>query len=173
MKEEKNMPTINDFCKNTKVSDQIKQSIIVSRLLNPLLVALPKKMNEKLAVFRKSTISQCVIYDSIKDISNITKEFCAEKSDKENSLPKIKYRPQRGTYKESMKQTKEFYTEEDMFEYIVKNNGFINDTSSLFIGDEVIYDKRNAWNTRYVMCNNYAGKKLEDPICIGMCDMKL
>lgn len=47
MKEEKNMPTVADFCKaleesaNTKASDQIRQSIAASRLLNPLLEGVP------------------------------------------------------------------------------------------------------------------------------------
>lgn len=74
------MPTVDDFCKalenqgKTEVFDQIKQSINASRLLNPLLnVSLPKEMNEKLAVFRTPTISKCIVYDSIEDISNFSK----------------------------------------------------------------------------------------------------
>lgn len=89
------------------------------------------------------------------------------------SCPKIKYRPQRGVYEESMRETKWFHTEEEMFEYIVKINDFIDETSSLFVGDEIIYDERNSWNTRYVLCNNYAGKELENPICIGLCTINL
>lgn len=85
-----------------------------------------------------------------------------------DKCPKIMYRPHKGTYQESMSQIKWFHTEEEMFEYIVKNNEFIANTSSLLVGDEIIYDKRNTWNTRYVLCNNYAGKELENPICIGM-----
>ena len=86
----------------------------------------------------------------------------------ENSCPKIMYRPHNGTYQESMSQIKWFHTEEEMFEYIVNNNEFIANTSSLLVGEEIIYDKRNSWNTRYVLCNNYAGKELGNPICIGM-----
>ena len=77
MKEEKNMPTVDDFCKaleesgNTRASDQIRQSIAASRLLNPLLEgSLSKEMNEKLAVFRTPAISECIVYDSIEDITN-------------------------------------------------------------------------------------------------------
>lgn len=77
MQEEKNMPTIDDFCKlleksgKTKVSDQIRQNIAASRLLNPLLEgSLPKEMNEKLAVSRTPAISECIVYDSIEDIAN-------------------------------------------------------------------------------------------------------
>lgn len=81
---------------------------------------------------------------------------------------KIMYRPHKGTYQESMSEIKWFHSEEEMFDYIVKNNEFIANTSSLLVGDEVIYDKRNTWNTRYVLCNNYAGKGLANPICIGM-----
>lgn len=81
---------------------------------------------------------------------------------------KIMYRPHKGTYRESMNKIKWFHTEEEMFDYIVQNNEFIANTSSLLVGDEIIYDKRNTWNTRYVLCNNYAGKELENPICIGM-----
>lgn len=86
-----------------------------------------------------------------------------------DKCPKIIYRPHKGTYQESMSQMRRFHTEEEMFEYIAKNNEFIANTSSLLVGDEIIYDKRNTWNTRYVLCNNYAGKELENPICIGMC----
>lgn len=89
-----------------------------------------------------------------------------------NKCPKIMYRPHRGTYEESMREVKWFHTEEEMFDYIVNNSGFITSNSSLFVGDEIIYDERNTWNTRYVYCNSYAGKKLENPICIGMCNIK-
>jgi len=59
--------------KKQKTSDHI--DTIASRLLNPLLEgALPEEMNDKLAVFRTPTISQCIVCDSIEDISNITKE---------------------------------------------------------------------------------------------------
>ena len=81
MQEEKNMPTVDEFCKaleksgKTKVSDQISQSMAASRLLNPLLEgSLPKEMNEKLAVFRTPAISECIVFDSIEEISHITKE---------------------------------------------------------------------------------------------------
>ena len=77
MKEEKNIPTVDVFCKaleesgNTKASDQIRQSIAASRLLNPLLEgSLPKEMNEKLDIFRAHAISECIVYDSIEDIDN-------------------------------------------------------------------------------------------------------
>lgn len=76
MQEEKNMPTIDDFCKvleksgKTKASNHIRE-LVASRLLNPLLEgSLPKEMNEKLAVFRTSAISECIVYDSIEDIAN-------------------------------------------------------------------------------------------------------
>lgn len=53
MQEEKSMPTLDDLCKalekagKTKLSDQIRQSMTASRLLNPLLEgSLPKEMNE-------------------------------------------------------------------------------------------------------------------------------
>lgn len=82
MQEEKNMPTVDDFCKTqknlkkTKTSDQIRQNITASRLLNPLLVAsLPKEMNEKLTIYRTPEISQCIIFDSIKDVFD-NKEAC-------------------------------------------------------------------------------------------------
>lgn len=88
MQEEKNMSTVDDFCKafeksgKTKASNHIRQSIVASRLLNPLLAdSLPKEMNEKLAVFRTPTISECIVCDSIEDISNFSKNnnSCAEK----------------------------------------------------------------------------------------------
>lgn len=81
MQEEKSLPTTDDFFKaleksgKAKMSDQIRHSMAVSRLLNPLLEgSLPKEMNDKLAVFRTPAISQCIVYDSIEDFSNITKE---------------------------------------------------------------------------------------------------
>lgn len=77
MQEEKNIPTIDDFCKlleksgKTKESNYIRQNVTASRLLNPLLEgSLPKEMNEKPAVFRTPAISECIVYDSIKDIAN-------------------------------------------------------------------------------------------------------
>lgn len=79
MKEEKNFPTVDDFCKalenrgKTELSDQIRQSMLAGMLLNPLLNvngSLPKEMAEKLAVFRTPEISQVIAYDSIEDISN-------------------------------------------------------------------------------------------------------
>ena len=49
-----------------KVSNQIEQTAMACKLLNPLLEGpLPEEMNEKLAVFRKPTISQCVVCDSV------------------------------------------------------------------------------------------------------------
>ena len=90
-----------------------------------------------------------------------------------DKCPKIMYRPHKSAYQESMSKIKWFHTEEEMFDYIVKNNEFIANTSSLLVGDEIIYDKRNTWNTRYVLCNNYAGKELENPIYIGMCNIYL
>ena len=81
MKEEKKMPTIDDWCKelenrgNTKLADQLRQSRATSRMLNPLLAdSLPKEMNEKLTVFRTPAISECIIFDFIENISNIVKE---------------------------------------------------------------------------------------------------
>lgn len=77
MQEEKNMSTVDDFCKaleksgKTKASNHIRQSVVASRLLNPLLEgSLPKEMNEKLDVFRTPAISECIVYDSIEDIAN-------------------------------------------------------------------------------------------------------
>ena len=78
MQDEKNTPTLDDFCKELekpKTSNQIRQSMVASRLLNPLLEgSLPKEMNEKLAVFRTPAISECITCGSIQDISNIEKK---------------------------------------------------------------------------------------------------
>lgn len=77
MSEEKKMPTMDDFLKalenrnKTEIADQMRQSMIASRLLNPLLGAsLPTEMNEELEVYREPKISQCIVYDTIDDISN-------------------------------------------------------------------------------------------------------
>ena len=85
-----------------------------------------------------------------------------------STRPKIIYRPHNGDYDNSMNKIKWFFTEEEMLNYIVRANEFVTDISSLFVGNEIIYDKKNQWNTKYVLCNNFAGKKLENPICIGM-----
>ncbi len=82
--------------------------------------------------------------------------------------PKIMYRPYKNTYQESMSNIKWFHTEEEMFEYIANNNKLITNISSLFIGDDIIYDKRNTWNTRHVMCSSFAGIELENPVCVGV-----
>lgn len=77
MSEEKKMPTMDDFLKalenrnETEMAEQMRQSMIASRLLNPSLdVSLPTDMKEKLEVYRKPAISQCIVYDTIDDIPN-------------------------------------------------------------------------------------------------------
>ena len=82
MQEEKNMPTADDFCKalekseKTKASNHIRQNIVASRLLNPLLTdSLPKEMNEKLAVFRTPTISECIVCDSIEEVESMAQSI--------------------------------------------------------------------------------------------------
>lgn len=81
MSEEKKMPTMDDFIKalesrnETKLADQVKQSMIASRLINPLLsvpMSMSKEMQEKLEVYRKPEISQCIVYDTVEDIPNST-----------------------------------------------------------------------------------------------------
>lgn len=55
MSEEKKMPTMDDFLKalenrnETEMAEQMRQSMIASRLLNPLLnVSLPTEMKENI-----------------------------------------------------------------------------------------------------------------------------
>lgn len=131
---------------------------VLSEMLNPFIFATKKAM--KMSGQECEDISER--YDDENEFANRVNEFI-------DLSPKIMYRPHKGTYQESMNEMKWFRSEDEMFEYIVKSNKSIVNTSSLFIGDEIIYDERNSWNTRYVMCSNYEGKNLDNPICIGMC----
>lgn len=77
MQDEKHMPTMDDFLKalenrnESEIANQLRQSMITCRLLNPLSnIPLPIEMKEILEVYRKPTISQCIVYDAIEDIPN-------------------------------------------------------------------------------------------------------
>lgn len=87
----------------------------------------------------------------------------------------IKYRPHRSGLAESLAESKEFETIEDMFAYIEvsqtnlldyfkehKNNLVAKHEQRISISDECHFDERCNWNTRYIC--SYGN-------CIGMCDI--
>ena len=79
-----------------------------------------------------------------------------------------KYRPHRGTLKESMKKCREFDSLEDVFEYVASEWGIQKfDISIKYVCD----DNRIGWYpTYYVGTDTFDGKTYyETPQCIGMC----
>ena len=79
-----------------------------------------------------------------------------------------KYRPLRGTLKESMKECREFDSLEDVFEYVASEWGIHKfDLGIKYIGD----DNRIGWCPTYYVCTDtFDGKTYhETPQCIGMC----
>ena len=79
-----------------------------------------------------------------------------------------KYRPHRGTLKESMKECHEFGSLADMFEYIASELGIRKfDLSIKYVCD----DNRIGWFPTYYICTDTFDAKTynETPQCIGMC----
>ena len=79
-----------------------------------------------------------------------------------------KYRPYRGTLKESMKECREFDSLVDLFEYIAREWGIHKfDLSIKYVCD----DNRIGWCPTYGICTDTFDAKTynERPQCIGMC----
>ena len=75
MKEENNMPTLDDLYNaleksgEAELSECIKTAAMTSKLINPLLEGpIPKEMEELFAVCRSPQISQIILGDSVEDV---------------------------------------------------------------------------------------------------------
>ncbi len=82
----------------------------------------------------------------------------------------VKYRPHKGSLEDSMKETKEFKSIEEMFAYISESyNGLIL-PDDIIISDKPFIDNRIDWKeTRYVCIKRFDGDGYDVPQCIGMC----
>lgn len=85
------------------------------------------------------------------------------------------YRPHRGGLEESMPEAREFYTAEEMLDWIVAEHtdlerGPAFSLDDLVIGTESRDDFRIGWHdTRYVCTKRYHGEVYDPPAPIGFC----
>jgi hypothetical protein len=86
----------------------------------------------------------------------------------------FKYRPQRGTLEEAMKEEKEFITMDQMFDYIVRSDPFhVLQKEDLSISENLCKDDRIDWSeTRNVLTKRYGPLNYETPQAIGWCSME-
>lgn len=90
----------------------------------------------------------------------------------------IKYRPQRGSLEEAMKEYREFDTIDEMFDFIIKDwSWYIMcpfTKEDLSIGEDLSIDSRIGWsNTHYILTNRILDRNFIEmygvPQCIGWC----
>lgn len=86
----------------------------------------------------------------------------------------FKYRPQRGTLEDSMKEAREFITMDQMFDYIVKSDPFhALQKEDLSISEDLGKDDRIDWTeTRNVLTKRYGKDVYDTPQAIGWCSME-
>lgn len=78
------------------------------------------------------------------------------------------YRPHKGSVCESLDHAKEFETEHDMKEYIVKDWQNHFDYDDIVIQDQIIEETRIGWkNTRMVTVKRMGDQTYPIPQCIG------
>ena len=93
----------------------------------------------------------------------------------------IIFRPHRRLLDEAMAEAKEFNTEKEMKEHIVKlwHEGW-GGSKELFTVDDIVIDKKSAvnderigWeNSMYVCIKRLGDQKYKTPQCVGMCATK-
>ena len=88
----------------------------------------------------------------------------------------IKYRPHRGSLKESMEEEKVFSSTKDMIDHIV-NDTFMGvklyEPDDISIGDNIGKDDRIDWKeTRYVLTKRCGKISYDIPQAIGMCSFE-
>ncbi len=88
----------------------------------------------------------------------------------------IKYRPNRDSLANALKETKTFDTIDAMFDYLVttRYTKFLVELftkNDLSIEDGIWYDDRCNWNTQYVCVSRMGNVIYTCPQCIGMCDL--
>lgn len=90
----------------------------------------------------------------------------------------IKYRPNRGSLDDAMKETKDFLTLEEMYGYIVSSwmelgLGQLFSESDLCVSDSLGADERVGWKDyRYVLTTRIGDKIYTTPQCIAMCSVE-
>lgn len=88
----------------------------------------------------------------------------------------IKYRPNRGTLRDSMEEEKEFASIDEMFEHIIlcwNNHGTLFTKDNLSISNNIGKDHRIEWKeTRYICTNRMGNEIYQTPQCIGMCSLE-
>ena len=87
----------------------------------------------------------------------------------------IKYRPQRSTLEESIRETRVFNTLDEMYGHIVSElniNGEWISKEDLCISDP-FDDNRTDWHdNRYVCLKRIGNEIFETPRCIGICNIE-
>lgn len=87
-------------------------------------------------------------------------------------IAKIKYRPQRGSLKESIQETREFSSIAEMFTAIATESHGLVSVTDLSIGDDIINDERIGWKESRMVCTKRYGElRYETPQCVGFCNM--
>ena len=82
----------------------------------------------------------------------------------------VKYRPIRGTLKESIAEEKIFSSVNEMLKYIELQTGGTVSTEDLSISYTYCKDNRIPWKeTRCVCTKRFGNTTYETPQCIGMC----
>lgn len=86
----------------------------------------------------------------------------------------FRYRPQRGSLEDAMKEEKGFITMDQMFDYIVKSDPFhVLQKEDLFISENLGKDDRIDWTeSRYVLTKKYGKSVYDTPQAIGFCSME-
>lgn len=88
-------------------------------------------------------------------------------------MGKIKYRPHRGTLRESIKEMKTFDTVDAMLDYIVANSDMLFSKGDLSISENYGCDPRIDWKeNRHIRTSKYGDMLYQEPQCIGMCSFE-
>lgn len=88
-------------------------------------------------------------------------------------MGKIKYRPHRGTLRESIKEMKTFDTVDAMLDYIVSNSDMLFSKENLSISKNYGHDTRIDWKeNRHIRTTMYGNILFKEPQCIGMCSFE-
>lgn len=90
----------------------------------------------------------------------------------------IKYRPQRGSLSDAMKEYREFFTIDEMFDYVVRKygDGILFTKADLSIGEDLGEDERIGWTNSHHILTNRSGdrdfiKMYGVPQCVGWCSI--
>lgn len=88
-------------------------------------------------------------------------------------MRKIKYRPHRGSLKDSFKEMRTFDTVDAMLDYIVSNSDMFFAKENLSISENYGRDPRIDWKeNRHIRTSKYGDMLYQEPQCIGMCSFE-